>query len=139
MAHGLQCLCDGRACCPVLLKQLVICRFLRFHRRQSRCCFKSLFHRTGTGCCEFPTEWNPYQQVNPRTYGAWACLAHALCSVCAKQLVICRFLRFHRRRVSTCGLLKSYCGSDSFVTFSAGIKTKLSIYLLWFREIYRYA
>ena len=29
MAHGLQCLQDGRACCPVVLKQLVICRFLR--------------------------------------------------------------------------------------------------------------
>ena len=29
MAHALQCLRDGRACCPVLPKQLVICRFLR--------------------------------------------------------------------------------------------------------------
>ena len=42
MAHGLQCLRDRRACCPVLPKQLVICRFLRFQRRRhvvvsSRC------------------------------------------------------------------------------------------------------
>ena len=29
LAHGLQCLRDGRACCPALPKQLVICRFLR--------------------------------------------------------------------------------------------------------------
>ena len=52
MAHGLQCLRDGRACCPVVPKQLVICRFLRFQRRRSRCCFNSMFHWTGTGCFE---------------------------------------------------------------------------------------
>ena len=34
MAHGLQCLRDGRACCPVVPKQLVICRFWRFQRRR---------------------------------------------------------------------------------------------------------
>jgi hypothetical protein len=26
LAHGLQCLCDGRACCPLHALQLVICR-----------------------------------------------------------------------------------------------------------------
>ena len=26
LAHALQCLCDGRACCPALFMQLVICR-----------------------------------------------------------------------------------------------------------------
>ena len=26
LAHGLQCLCDGRACCPARAMQLVICR-----------------------------------------------------------------------------------------------------------------
>ena len=26
LAHGLQCLCDGRACCPARALQLVICR-----------------------------------------------------------------------------------------------------------------
>ena len=30
MAHGLQCLRDGRACCPVVPKQLVICRSCGF-------------------------------------------------------------------------------------------------------------
>ena len=34
-AHAQQCLCDGRACCPALPKQLVICRSWRFHRRPS--------------------------------------------------------------------------------------------------------
>jgi hypothetical protein len=33
LAHGLQCLCDGRACCPPRALQLVICVFWRFHRR----------------------------------------------------------------------------------------------------------
>ena len=46
LAHGLQCLCDGRAGCPSLPKQLVICRFLSFHRRRhvvdSTCCFTGL-------------------------------------------------------------------------------------------------
>ena len=107
MAHGLQCLRDGRACCPFLPKQLVICRFLRFHRRRSRCCFKSLLHWTGTGCIEFPTEWNLCKRVRARSGGACACLAHALqclrdgracCPSLPKQLVICRFLRFQRRR-----------------------------------------
>ena len=56
LAHGLQCLRDGRACCPVVPKQLVICRFLWFHRRRSRCCFKLLFHWTGPGRFEFPTQ-----------------------------------------------------------------------------------
>ena len=107
MAHGLQCLRDGRACCPVLLKQLVICRFLWFHRRRSRCCFNLLLHWIGTGWFEFPTKWNLYQQVRARSGGAWTCVAHGLqrlrdgracCPVVPKQLVICRFLRFHRRR-----------------------------------------
>ena len=29
LTHALQCLCDGRACCPARAMQLVICRFLR--------------------------------------------------------------------------------------------------------------
>ena len=111
LAHGLQCLRDGRACCLSLPKQLVICGFLRFHRRRSRCCFKSLLHWTGTGWFEFPTEWNLCKRARARSGGAWACLAHGLqclrdgracCPVVPKQLVICRFLRFHRRRRSRC-------------------------------------
>ena len=34
LAHGLQCLCDGRACCPPRALQLVICCFWRFHRHR---------------------------------------------------------------------------------------------------------
>ena len=34
LAHALQCLCDGRACCPARTMQLVIFLFLRFHRRR---------------------------------------------------------------------------------------------------------
>ena len=107
MAHGLQCLRDGRACCPVLPKQLVICRFLRCSAAPSRCCFKSLFMCTGTGCIEILTEWKPCKRVRARTYVSCACLAYGLqclrdrracCPVRPKQLVICRFLRFHRRR-----------------------------------------
>ena len=70
LPHGLQCLRDGCACCPVVPKQLVICRFLRFHRRRSRCCFKSLLHWTGTGWFVFPTKWKPCKRVRARGRGA---------------------------------------------------------------------
>ena len=105
MAHALQCLYDGRACCPVLPKQLVICRFLWFQRRRSCCCFNLLFHWTGTGWIECSTEWKPCKHARARGGGACACLAHALqclcdgrtcCPVLPKQLVICHFLRFHQ-------------------------------------------
>jgi hypothetical protein len=46
LAHALQCLCDGRACCPALFVQLVICRLLRFHRHRhtvvSTWCFSGM-------------------------------------------------------------------------------------------------
>ena len=76
LAHALQCLCDGRACCPALPKQLVICRFLRFHRW--RCCFNSLFVWTGTGWIEISTTWKPCKRARARSGGAWAWLAHLL-------------------------------------------------------------
>ena len=68
----------------------------------SRCCFKWLFHWTGPGWFEIPTEWNLYKRVRARGDGAWACFTHALqclqdgracCPSLPKQLVICRFLR----------------------------------------------
>jgi hypothetical protein len=34
LTHGLQCLCDGRACCPAPALQLVICRSVGVHRRR---------------------------------------------------------------------------------------------------------
>ena len=104
MAHALQCLCDGRACCPVRALQLVICRFGGVHRRR---CFNSLFHRIGTGWCENSTRWKSCKRIQVRGGGAWACLVHALQCLCdgraccparALQLVICVFLRFHRHR-----------------------------------------
>ena len=58
------------ACCPSLPKQLVICRFLRFHRGRHHCCFNSLFTGTGTGWIESPTEWNLYKRVRARGGGA---------------------------------------------------------------------
>ena len=115
---------DGRACCPVRPKQLVICRFLRFQRRRHVGCFKSLFMCTGTGCIEILTEWKPCKRVRARTYVSCACLAHGLqclrdrracCPVLPKQLVICRFLRFQRRRHVGCfNLLLHWTGTAWF-------------------------
>ena len=55
LAHALQCLCDGRACCPALCPATRNLSFLRFHRRRhpvvSSCCFTW----TGTGWCENST------------------------------------------------------------------------------------
>ena len=34
LTHALQCLCDGRTCCPPRALQLVICVFWRFHRHR---------------------------------------------------------------------------------------------------------
>jgi hypothetical protein len=45
LAHALQCLCDGRACCPARALQLVICRSSRFHR----CTWCFNFHLWFTG------------------------------------------------------------------------------------------
>ena len=107
MAHGLQCLRDRRACCPSLPKQLVICRFLRFHGRRHVVVSCRCFTGTGTGCIEFPTEWNWYKRARARSGASCACLPHGLqclrdrracCPFLPKQLVICRFLRFQRRR-----------------------------------------
>ena len=82
MAHGLQCLCDGRACCPVLPKQLVICRFLRFHRRRhvvvSTRCFTGLV-RVGLNFPLNGTCTNVYAHVVMVREHVW----RTLCSVCA--------------------------------------------------------
>ena len=111
LAHALQCLRDRRACCPSLPKQLVICRFLRFHRRRHVVVTSPLFHWTGTGWIEFPTEWKPCKRVRARGGGAWGCLAHALqclydgracCPVLPKQLVICRSCGVQRRPSRWC-------------------------------------
>ena len=107
LAHALQCLCDGRACCPARALQLVICVFLRSHRHRHPVVSTRNFHWDGTGWCENSTRWKTCKQVHARGGGAWACLAHALQCLCdrraccparALQLVICVFLRFHRHR-----------------------------------------
>ena len=87
--------------------QLVICRSGGVHRHRdtvvSSCCFTG----NGTGWCENSTKWKSCKRARARGSVAWACLAHALQCLCdgraccparAMQLVICRFLRFHRRR-----------------------------------------
>ena len=99
MAHDLQCLCDGRACCPALCMQLVICVFLRFHRRRHPVVSTRNFYWDGTGWYENSTRWKSCKPVWTRGDGTWACLAHVLQCLCderaccparALQLVICR-------------------------------------------------
>ena len=51
-------------------KQLVICRFLRFHRRRHVGVFKLLLNWTGRCWFEFPTEWNLCKRVRARGGGA---------------------------------------------------------------------
>ena len=81
--------------------------FLEVSPAPSRCCFKSLSMWTGTGWIEFPTEWILHKRARARSGAQCACLAHGLqclrdrracCSSLPKQLVICGFLRFQRRR-----------------------------------------
>jgi hypothetical protein len=77
LAHALQCLCDGRACCLARALQLVICRSGGF-TGTSHCCFNSLFLWDSTGWCENSTRWKSRKQVRARGHGALACLAHGL-------------------------------------------------------------
>ena len=72
----------------------------------SRC-----FTGTGTGWIEIPTEWNLCKRARARSGASCACLPHGLqclrdrracCPSLPKQLVICRFLRFQRRRSRWC-------------------------------------
>ena len=44
--------------------------FLEVSAAPSRCCFKSLFMCTGTGCIEILTEWKPCKRVRARGGGA---------------------------------------------------------------------
>ena len=99
LAHALQCLCDGRACCPALFMQLVICRSWGVHRHRDTVVSTCGFSGTGTGWYENSTRWKSCKRVQPRGGGAWACLAHALqclcdgracCPALFMQLVICR-------------------------------------------------
>ena len=99
LAQSLQCLCDGRACCPTRAMQLVICVFLRFHRHRHPVVSNRNFYWDGWGWYKNSTRWKSCKRVRARGRGAWPCLAHALQCLCdgraccparAMQLVICR-------------------------------------------------
>ena len=82
LAHGLQCLCDGRACCPPRALQLVICWFWRFHRHRhpvvSTRCFTGIV-RVGT---KIPQDGNR-ANVNGHVAVVHKHVWRTLCSVCA--------------------------------------------------------
>ena len=65
-AHALQCLCDGRACCPPRALQLVICVFLRSHRHRhpvvSTRCFTGIV-RDGVKIPQDGNRANKYRHV----------------------------------------------------------------------------
>jgi hypothetical protein len=99
LAHALQCLCDGRVCCPARALQLVICRSGGFTGTVTLLFQLVIFTGNSTGWRENSTRWKSCKQVQARGRGACACLAHALqclcdgCACCparAMQLVICR-------------------------------------------------
>ena len=108
MAHGLQCLCDGRACCPPRALQLVICWFWRFHRHRhpvvSTRCFTwswyglvRKFHnmeivQTGTGT------WPWYMSMFGARFAVFVRRVSVLTSPCPATRNL-SFWRFHRRPV----------------------------------------
>ena len=65
---------DRRACCSVLSTSQATrnLSFLEVSAAPSRCCFKSLFMCTGTGCIEILTEWELVQTCT-RTW--WWCVS----------------------------------------------------------------
>jgi hypothetical protein len=84
LAHALQCLCDGRACCPARALQLVICRSGGVHRHRhllsvvSTRCFTGMV-RVGV---KIPQDGNRaivYEHVAMVHGHVW----RTLCSVCA--------------------------------------------------------
>ena len=82
LAHALQCLCDGRACCPARALQLVICVFLRSHRHRhpvvSSCCFTGMV-RVGVKIPQDGNRANKYRHVAMIHKHVW----RTVCSVCA--------------------------------------------------------
>ena len=82
LAHGLQCLCDGRACCPPRALQLVICWFWRFHRHRhpvvSTRCFTGMA-RVGVKIPQDGNRANRYKHVAVVRGHVW----RTVCSVCA--------------------------------------------------------
>ena len=82
LAHALQYLCDGRACCPARAMQLVICRFLRFHWRRHlvvSTCGSLETVRVGVKIPQDGNRANGYRHVYMVPGHVW----RTLCSVCA--------------------------------------------------------
>ena len=97
MPHGLQCLCVRGACCPTLLKQLVIWVVVEVSTVTEICCYNSMCTGMYRDWYECTTQNKPCKQVCARTPVSWACLAHGLqclrvrgacCPTLLKQLVL---------------------------------------------------
>ena len=82
MAHGLQCLCVRGACCPSLLKQLVLWVVVEVSTGTVMCCFNSMctgMYPAGMNVPLKTNRANKYAHV-PLCHGhAW----RTVCSVCA--------------------------------------------------------
>ena len=78
MPHGLQCLRVRGACCPSLLKQLVIWVVVERTHRHRNLLFQLDVHWNVPGWYECSTENKPCKQVCARTPVSRACLAHGL-------------------------------------------------------------
>jgi hypothetical protein len=89
LAHGLQCLCDGRACCPPRALQLVICRSGGVHRRRhpvvSTRCFTGLV-RVGVKIPQHGNRANTYVHVYVVRGHVW----RTVYSVCATSARVAR-------------------------------------------------
>jgi hypothetical protein len=82
LAHGLQCLCDERACCPARALQLVICVFLRSHRHRHPVVSTRNFTgmaRVGVKIPQDGNRANKYGHVAVVHEHVW----RTVCSVCA--------------------------------------------------------
>ena len=81
LAHALQCLCDGRACCSARAMQLVIYVFLRSHRHchpvVSTRCFTGIV-RVGTKIPQDGNRANRYEHAAVVHGHVW----RTVCSVC---------------------------------------------------------
>ena len=81
-AHGLQCLCVRGACCPSLLKQLVILSFFEVSTGTVICCYNSMctgMYRVGMNVPLKTNRANKYAHVPLCHERAW----RTVCSVCA--------------------------------------------------------
>ena len=111
MTHGLQCWCVRGACCPSLLKQLVILSFAEVSTVTVICCFQLVVHWNVLGWYECSTDNKPRKQVCARTCVSWACMSHGVQCLCVrgaccpsllKQLIILSFVEVSTVTVICC-------------------------------------